>query len=390
MADTTTSPAQRPGRYELDEELTELRALAREIAQREFRDRALDWERNGEFPWRNIALLAETGLLGVALPERYGGGGGSWLHAAVVLEELGACCYTTAMAALGELGVQTQAILHYGSEELRQKYLPGVVAGRVICAICMTEPDSGSDLSAMTTTVREDGDSLVLNGRKTLISRADVAQVFVVFTRFADDTGRRSIGAVVVDRDTPGLRVAERFSTLGGEGLYGVVFDDCRVPAGNLLVREDGFRKMLHAFNGQRCLNAAISVGIARGANEAALEHARGRVAGGQLLGAHQGIRWILADNAIQIEAARLLVHRAAAQASDGFPQRYESAVAKTFANEMALKVTDNTLQLFGGHGWIDEVPAERYLRWARYGPLGGGTPHIQRNGIARHLLGEL
>jgi len=390
MSTSLESLALPDGQFELDETQSALRALARDTAEREFRDRALSWEHSGEFPWRNIKILAERGLLGIALPERYGGGGGSWLHAALVLEEVGRCCYTTAMAALGEVGVQTQAILRYGTEEQRRRYLPAVAAGELVCAVCITEPDSGSDVARMATDVREDGDGFVLNGRKTLISRADVAGLFVVYTRFADDQGDRPIGAVLVDRDTPGLTVTEKFTTLGREGLYGVVFDNCRIPAGNVLVRGDGFRKMLSAFNGQRCLNAAISVGIAQGAQDAALEYARQRVSGGKLLGAHQGIRWILADNAIQIESARLLVHRAAAAAGTGFPSRYHSAIAKTFANEMALKVTDNVMQIFGGHGWIEEVPAERYLRWARYGPLGGGTPHIQRNGIARHLLGDL
>lgn len=382
--------AEAGGPFELGEDQRALRDLARDTSEREFRDLALHWEHTGEFPWRNIALLAERGLLGIALPEKYGGGGGGWLDAALVLEEVGRCCYTTAMAALGEVGVQTQAIVHYGTEQQRQKYLPAVAEGRLICAVCITEPDSGSDVAAMRTTVRRDGDHFVLNGRKTLISRADVAGLFLVYTRFADDSGDRPIGAVLVEGGTPGLNVTEKFATLGREGLYGVAFEDCRIPAENVLVRGDGFRKMLSAFNGQRCLNAAISVGIAQGAQDAALAYARERVAGGKLLGAHQGIRWILADNAIQIEAARLLVHRAAARAVNGFPSRYDSAVAKTFANEMALKVTDNVVQIFGGHGWIEEVPAERFLRWARYGPLGGGTPHIQRNGIARHLLGDL
>jgi len=145
---------------------------------------------------------------------------------------------------------------------------------------------------------------------------------------------------------------------------------------------------MLRAFNGQRCLNAAISIGIAQGAQDAAVEHAKTRVQGGRPIGRYQGIGWMLADNAIDIEAARLLVYRAAARAGAGFPSRYEAAIAKTFANEMALRVTDRAMQIFGGHGWAEEVGIERYVRWARYGPLGGGTPQIQRNGIARELLG--
>jgi alkylation response protein AidB-like acyl-CoA dehydrogenase len=208
-----------------------------------------------------------------------------------------------------------------------------------------------------------------------------------VYVRFGADAGARPIGAVLIDRETPGLTVGQRYATLGGDALFEVSFRDCRIGEGQVLVRDDGFRRMLNAFNGQRCLNAAISVGIAQGAQDHAIAYAQGRVQGGRPIADYQGIQWMLADNAIQIEAARLLVHRAAARSASGFPTRYETAIAKTFANEMALKVTDSVMQIYGGHGWTREMPAERYLRWARYGPLGGGTPQIQRNGIARHLL---
>jgi alkylation response protein AidB-like acyl-CoA dehydrogenase len=377
------------GQFALNEDQLELRRLARQVAEREFRETATQWEAGGDFPWRNIKVLAETGLLGITIPEQYGGGGGGWLEGAIVLEELGRCCYTTAMAALGEIGVQTQAIVSYGTAEQRAAYLPKIVTGELICAVCMTEPDAGSDIWAMRTTAHDEGDHVVINGEKALISRGDVAGLFVVYVRFGDDPGTKPIGAVLVERGTPGLSVGQRYDTLGGEGLYEVRFDGCRVPKTNILVREDGFRRMLRAFNGQRCLNASISVGIAQGAQDAAIAYAKERVQGGRPIFRHQGIRWMLADNSIQIEAARLLVHRAAALGGRGFPTRYEAAVAKTFANEMACRVTDTVMQIFGGHGWLKEMPAERYLRWARYGALGGGTPQIQRNGIARHILAD-
>jgi alkylation response protein AidB-like acyl-CoA dehydrogenase len=376
------------GRYELSAEQASIRALARKVAEASFRGRAMEWEENGTFPWPNVKLLAETGLLGATIPTQYGGAGGSWLDAAVILEEIGRCCYVTAMAALGELGVQSQAIAVYGTDYQKNKYLPLVATGALVCAICITEPDVGSDIGSLKTTARRSSGGWVINGEKTLISRADVAGLFMVYVRFGEDRSDRAIGAVLIESDSPGLIVGQKFKTLGGDALFEVSFHDCQIDEQQVLVKDDGFRLMLSAFNGQRCLNAAISIGIAQGAHDAAIAYARSRVQGGKPISAYQGIQWMLADNAIQIEAARLLVHRAAALAGSGFPSRYEAAIAKVFANEMALRVTDSAMQIFGGHGWTKEMPAERYVRWARYGPLGGGTPQIQRNGIARHLLG--
>jgi len=374
--------------FQLTEEQQEVRALAERVAQERFLPRNLEWEESDEFPWANIQLLAETGLLGATIPEEYGGAGGSWLDAALILEQLGRACYVTAMAALGELGVQTQAIANYGTEEQKRRYLPRVAAGELICAVSMTEADAGSDIWNIRTTAEDDGDEVVVNGAKVFCSRADVAGLFVVYVRFGDQEGTRPIGAVLIERGTPGFAVARGSKTLGGEALYDLEFEDCRLSSESILVREDGFKRMLTAFNGQRCLNASISVGIAQGAQDAAVAYAKQRVQGRKRLAEHQGIQWMLADNQIEIEAARQLVWRAAAGAAGGFPSRYDAAIAKTFANEMALRVTDRSLQVFGGHGWLREMPAERYLRWARYGPLGGGTPQIQRNGIARELLG--
>jgi alkylation response protein AidB-like acyl-CoA dehydrogenase len=380
-ADISASP------FNLTDEQQEIRDLARRVAQENFRDHSLKWEETGEIPWENIRLLADTGLLGATIPETYNGGGGSWLEGALILEQIGRVCYVTAMAALGEIGVQTQAIAAYGTEDQKQRFLPPVTTGDLICAVSMTEADAGSDIWAMRTSAVDDGDEVVINGEKIFCSRADVAGLFVVYVRWSDEPGTRPIGAVLVERDSRGFTVTRANKTLGGEELYDLRFEDCRIPQANVLVRENGFVRMLTAFNGQRCLNASISIGIAQGAQDAAVAYAKERKQGGKLLAEHQGIQWMLADNEIEIEAARQLVWRAAANAQHGFPTRYESAIAKVFSNEMALRVTDRCLQIYGGHGWLREMPVERYLRWARYGPLGGGTPQIQRNGIARELL---
>jgi len=374
--------------YKLSAEQLAIRELARKISETEFRHRALEWEEKGQFPWANIKVLAESGLLGATIPTEYGGSGGTWLDAAVILEEIARCCYVTAMAALGELGVQSQAIVAFGTEKHKSRYLPKMATGDLICAICITEPDVGSDIRSIKTRAEKTSDGWVINGEKTLISRADVAGLFIVYVRFPGEVGdEKPIGAVLIERDSAGLSVGQQYQTLGGDALFEVSFLNCHIKDEQILAQEDGFHKMLSAFNGQRCLNASISIGIAQGAQDHALRYAQLRQQGGRPISAYQGIRWMLADNAIQIEAARLLVHRAVALAGGGFPTRYEAAVAKVFANEMALKVTDSVIQIFGGHGWTKEMPAERYVRWARYGPLGGGTPQIQRNGIARDLL---
>jgi alkylation response protein AidB-like acyl-CoA dehydrogenase len=312
------------------------------------------------------------------------------MEAVLAIEEVARACYQTAMAVLGELGVQTQAIVHYGTEAQKRRYLPAVARGELMCAICMTEPDAGSDVGAITTRAVEDGDGgYVVNGAKVLISRADVAGVFVTYVRFGEVPGSRGVGAVLIERDTPGLEIGPGEETLGGEQLFSVFFRDLRLPGDAVLVREQGFKKMMRAFNGQRCLNAAISLGQAQGAFDEALEYVQGRQQFGRRLAEFQGLRWMLADMAIELDAARLLVYRAATNAGSDLPSPVEAAMAKTFANEMAVRVSNQALQLFGGHGYLKSMPVERYVRGARFGALGGGTPQIQRNIIADALVGR-
>lgn len=377
-------------RYGLTPEQKELALRVREIAQAEFAPRSLEWETTGAFPEPNIKLLAEAGVLGTAVPVEYGGKGGSWLDSAVILEEVAKTCYVTAMATLGELGVQPRAIAAYGSEELKADLLPRIAAGRAICSICITEPESGSDVASVTTTARRDGDEFVISGVKALISRLDVVDVLLVCLRYADSgaepTGLGDVGMIVVERERAGVGVSEGAPTLGGERLFTLTLDEVRVPSKNVLLGPGEFSKLMSAFNGQRCLNASISVGISQGALDHAIRRSTERVQFGRPISGFQGLRWMISDCALEIEAARALVHRAAWNDGERFPARYDSAIAKVFSNEMSLRVTDRVLQIFGGHGFTRDQPAERYLRWARYGGLGGGTPQLLRDGIAKEL----
>jgi alkylation response protein AidB-like acyl-CoA dehydrogenase len=375
--------------FQLTPEQRDLQAAVRDLAQQQVKPLASRWDRSHAFPWESVQFLARAGLLGITIPERYGGLGAGWFEAVLAIEEIARACYQTAMAVLGEIGVQTQAIVHFGSEAQRARYLPAVARGELMCAICMTEPDAGSDVGSIQTTATEQGDGLVLNGSKVLISRADVAGVFLTFVRFGDVPGSRGIGAVLVDRDTPGLEVGPGEETLGGELLFPVYFRDVRLSREAVLVREHGFRKLMSAFNGQRCLNAAISLGQAQGAFEEALHYVEQRRQFGQRLADFQGIQWLLADMAIELDAARLLIYRAACNAGAGLPDQVEAAKAKAFANETAIRVSNQAMQLFGGHGYLKSMPVERYVRGARFGALAGGTPQIQRNIIADSLVGR-
>ena len=375
--------------FQLTAEQRDLQALVREISQKQIKPLATRWDRSHEFPWESIRALASAGVLGLTIPEQYGGAGGSWFEAVLAIDEVARACYQTAMALLGELGVQTQVIVHYGTDAHKERYLPAIARGELICAICMTEPDSGSDVGALQTRADAVDGGYVLNGSKALISRADVAGVFVTFARFDAVPGSRGVGALLIDGDTPGLEIGPGDETLGGELLFPVYFRDVRVSEDAVLVKEHGFRKLMSAFNGQRCLNAAISLGQAQGAFDEALTYVQTRRQFGQRLADFQGLQWMLADMATDLDAARLLIYRAACNAGAGLPDPVEAAKAKTFANEAAIRVSNTAMQLFGGHGYLKSMPVERYLRGARFGALAGGTPQIQRNIIAESLVGR-
>jgi alkylation response protein AidB-like acyl-CoA dehydrogenase len=359
-------------------------STVRELAQGELRERAPRWM-DGTFPWDNMKPLAEMGVLGMAVPEEYGGLGLPVFDTALVLEEIAKACYVTAMAVLGEVGVQTRIIATYAPEPIKRRILPAVVSGDCLLAICMTEPDAGTDVANYKTNVDRVGNRLRLNGVKTLISRAEEAGMFVVFTRIDKQPGRDGIGCVLVEKDTPGFSVTGTYHTMGGENLHEIRFENVELPPENLVL-EDGFRKLLSAFNTQRCLNPSISLGLAEGALEEAVKYAKDRQVFGRAIADFQGMRWKLAEMYRDIEASRSVLYRACASA-DPFPDPLLAAVAKVTCNEMALRVTSEAIQVHGGYGFTEEFPVSRFYRGARYGTLGGGTTETLKDLIGRRVL---
>ncbi|WP_145925368.1 acyl-CoA dehydrogenase family protein [Bordetella sp. H567] len=357
----------------------------RQLAQSEFRPRGLRYM-DGTFPWENIRQLAELGVLGMSVPEEYGGLGLPIFDTALILEEIAKVCYVTAMAVLGEAGVQTRVIAKYAPPAIRERILPKVCTGECILAVCMTEPHAGTDVANYRTNTVVKGERIVVNGTKTLISRAREAGMFVIFTRIDGMPGREGIGCVLLDGDTPGLQVTGTYHTMGGENLHEVQFNDCEAPLEHLVIRKDGFRELLTAFNTQRCLNPSISLGLAEGAFDEALSYVKSRQIFGRELGGFQGIRWKLADMYRDIEAARGLLYRACLSA-DPFPDPFLAAVAKITTNEMSLRVTSEAIQVHGGYGFTDEYLVSRLYRGARYGTLGGGATETLKDLIGRKLM---
>jgi alkylation response protein AidB-like acyl-CoA dehydrogenase len=360
----------------------------RRACQKDFKARAIKYL-DGTWPAENMKSLAQLGVLGMAVPQEYGGSGLGILDTVLVLEEIGKVCYVTAMAALGEVGVQTRVISTYAPEPIKRRILPRVASGDAFLAICMTEPNAGTDVPNYATNTDIRGDRVTVNGVKTLISRADIAEMFVVFTRVNKVPGARGIGCVLVPGGAKGMTVKSSFHTMGGEFLSEVVFDNVELPLENLVLREDGMKKLLSAFNTQRCLNPAICLGLAEGALEEAVRYMRDRSAFGRKIGDFQGMRWKVADMYVEIEAARGLLYRAAVSGAK-FPDPTLAAMAKIYCNEMSIRVTSEAVQVHGGYGFTDEFPVSRYFRGTRYGSLGGGTTETLRNLVGKKLVEQM
>jgi alkylation response protein AidB-like acyl-CoA dehydrogenase len=374
-------------RFQLTSEQRALVGTVRELARDRFRGRATKWL-DGTFPWENLHDLAEIGVLGMSVPEEYGGSSLSVFDTALVLEEVAKVCYVTAMALMSEVGVQTRVIATYAPEHMRREILPKVCSGEVLLAICMTEPHAGTDVPNFRTNTTIKGDRALIKGVKTLISKADEAQWFIVFTRINGQPGREGIGCVLVNRHTPGFNVTGRYHTMGGENLSEIQFENCEVPVENVILGEGGFKKLLSAFNTQRCLNPSISLGLAEGAFEEAIKYVRERQIFGHSVGEFQGIRWKFAEMYRDIEAGRSLLYRACLSANP-FPNPHEAAIAKLYCNELGIRITSEALQMHGGYGFTDEYPVSRFYRGARYGTLGGGTTETLKDLVGKKLMSD-
>lgn len=375
-------------RLQLTPEQRALIGTVRELAQdKNWRTDSIKYL-DGTYPWENLHDLAKIGVLGMSIPEEYGGSDLPVFDTALVIEEVAKNCYATAMALMGMLGVQVRVISNFAPESMKRDILPKVAAGEAHLAVCMTEPHAGTDVPNYKTNTVIKGDKAIVNGVKTLISRANEAEWFVVFTRINGTPGREGIGCVLVNRNTPGFEVTARYHTMGGEYLAEIQFNNVEVPLENVILREGGFKKLLSAFNTQRCLNPSVSLGMAEAAFEEAIKYVRERQIRGHAVADFQGIQWKLAEMYRDIEAGRALLYQAALSASP-FPDPQQAAIAKMFVNEMAIRVASEALQVHGGYGFCDDYPISRIYRGVRYGTLGGGATEALKDLVGKKLVSD-
>ncbi|HBV97651.1 MAG: acyl-CoA dehydrogenase [Peptococcaceae bacterium BICA1-7] len=377
----------------LTDEQKMMRDMVRKLAQNEIAPRAAQYDSSHQFPWENIKKMSELGLMGVPIPEEWGGAGCDFLTYILTIEEISRACASTGVILAVHTSVGTFPILLFGTEEQKKKYVPKLAAGEYIGAFALTEPNAGSDPSRLATTARLEGDHYIVNGSKIFISNAGVAEVYVTFVRTDPDSkGHRGITCLLVDKDTPGFSVGKIEHKMGMHAdLTGeLIFDNAHVPKENLLgVEGNGFSVAMALLDGGRIGIGAQGLGIAQGAYDAALDYARQRVQFGKTIIEHQAVGFMLADMATRIDAARMLVYRAARLKDMGLPLSKEASMAKMFATDTAMAVTTDAVQILGGYGYCSEYPVERMMRDAKITQIYEGTNQIQRLVIAKQIMKE-
>jgi butyryl-CoA dehydrogenase len=369
----------------------ELRDRVRRFAQNELKPLAAKWDEEERFPESTVQAAAKLGLLGLTLPKEYGGSGLGPIESIITIEELAKGCANTAEIVFDGLIGPIQVLLHFGSEALRKRILPKAARGEHFMAIGISEPHAGSGATDMHSRARIEGDSVILNGHKCFVEDVSAMNSCLVYTKFDDKPGAKSIGGVLVERGQKGFTVGPSRKKMGVRGCMqaDLFFDNCRVPLENLIVGPGEFGKLMSAFNLERCGNAAMSLGIAGAALEEAIARAKQRTQFGRPLCEFQGLQWKFSRMAMQLDAARLLTYRAVTNAARGFPSMIEASMAKAYANEMAVAVTNDALQVFGGLGYLRECPLERLVRDARAWGIAGGAVEIQLTNIASELFGR-
>ncbi|MEW6337862.1 MAG: acyl-CoA dehydrogenase family protein [Acidobacteriota bacterium] len=374
------------------ENIEEIREMVRAFGRDEIAPHAREWDERAHFPSEVFRRLGELGVLGVLVPEELGGAGLSYRHYVAILEELGAVEGGLGLSVAAHNSLCTNHVLLFGSEEQKRAWLPRLAKGEAIGAWGLTEPEAGSDAGGTRTTARRDGESWILNGAKNFITHASVGQVAVVMARSSPGTDHRGISAFLVPLDTPGVSAGRKEDKVGMRvsDTASLVLEDCRLGAGAMVGREgDGFHQAMKVLDGGRISIAALAVGIARGALDAAVAYATQRRQFGRLIGEFQGIRFKLADMATQLDAARLLTERAADLKDLGNETTRESSEAKLFASEVAVRVAEEAVQILGGYGYTKDYPVEKFWRDAKLCTIGEGTSEIQRLVIAREVLGR-
>ena len=382
--------------FELSHEQRDLKERARALAQGPIAARAAEIDESREYPWDNVELLRAAGFMGMTVPEAYGGPGLGYLDAVLVIEEMAKACAVTGRIVVEANMGAISAVLAYGTEDQKRQWADGVLGGDKP-AICITEPEAGSAASDMKMRANRRGDTYVLNGMKHWITGGGVSRLHLIFARVFDARGEDEgiAGFIAVRDETPGLVIGARERTMGLRAIPEAEIHcrDMTVPVSAMVFPPRGTRKgfadLMDAYNSQRVGAATVAMGVAAGAYEHALAYAKTREQFGRPICEFQGLQWMLADMSIQLEAARTMIHRAAASGGDGFPDMLIAAQAKVLASEMAIKVTNDALQVFGAAGYSQSRPLERMVRDARMFAIGGGTAQILRTVIAGRILGR-
>lgn len=378
--------------FRLTDEQELLRRTVRDFAETEIRPHVREWDEAQHFPTELIPALAALGLMGIQFPEAYGGSGMSAIDYCICIEELARVDPAVSLSVAAHNGLCAAHIYMFGTEAQKQRWLVPLAKGEQIGAWGLTESTSGSDAAGMRTTAVRTDDGWVLNGSKTFITHGRVGQVMTVMAVTDKAAGSKGISAFIVEHGTPGMRAGRKEDKLGmrASDTTEVLFDNCRIPADQRLGEEgQGFVNTMQVLDAGRIGIAALSVGLAQGAYEAALRYAQERKAFGKTISAFQAIQWKLADNATRIESARLLTYRAAYLKDRGARTTLESSMAKLYASEIAVKAADDCVQIHGGYGFVKDYPAEKFFRDVKLTTIGEGTSEIQRLVIARQLFAQ-
>ena len=378
--------------YGFTEEQLMIKELCAQIAEERIKPVRGHYDETGEFPWDIIKVFADSDLFGVSIDEAYGGMGGGVLETVIMVEELSKACGGIALA-LAATGLGTYPIMISGTEEQKQKYLPRIASGEALCAFGLTEAEAGSDAGGIRTTAAPDGDSYVLNGTKQWITNGGEAKIYTIIAMTDKTKGARGASAFIVEKDTPGFTFGKKENKMGIRASITseLVFQDCRIPKENLLAKEGmGFMVAMKTLDKSRPGVAAQALGIAAGALEEAVKYSRERRQFGKPISAFQGVQFMLADMATQVEAARTLVYQAARWVDSGAKDISKiSAMSKVFASDVAMQVTTDAVQILGGYGYMKEYPVEKMMRDAKITQIYEGTNQIQREVIALNLIKE-
>jgi len=376
--------------FHLNDEQLAMQEMARKFAANEMAPLAEELDLESRFPAETFKKMGELGLLGIVVPEEYGGSGQSILTCCVVAEELAYGCAATTLSYLAHAVLCANNLSRNGSEEQKKKYLPGLCSGEKIGALAMTEPGAGSDVLGMKTFAERKNGEYIINGSKTFITNAPVADVFLVYVRTDKNAGPRGLSQFIIERDFPGLTLGQPFNKMGlhGSPTGEMFFENCRVPAENLVRGENqALGILMGGLDIERTIGGSMGVGGGRAALDRALAYAKERQQFGQPLIMFEMIAEKLANMAMEIEAARLLTYKAAVLCDEGIRCSAEASYAKLFASEMSMRAASETVQIFGGYGYMQEYGVERMMRDAKLGTIGGGASEIQRLIIAKELV---